>query len=262
MPSDAIVTIFVGTFILILVAGFTVSILFVYQKKYYKHLQEINSIKENYEQEILKTQLEIKEQTLQNISQEIHDNIGQVLSLANLQLTAIELPGNLFAMNKIDKSMELVSKAIYDLRNLSKTMNAENIIKAGLVKCIEADLELIERTGKFSTSIRISGTERRINSPKEIIIYRIVQEAMNNIVKHSKASCIQIELHYDRKKLSVAITDNGEGFSTNEVAGMLENGSGVKNMQNRARLIQGSLYINSNHLKGTTISLQIPFEDF
>src|SRR5205085_11792142 len=129
-----IVTILAGTLILILVAGFTVSILFVYQKKFYKHLQEINAIKENYNQEILKTQLEIKEQTLQNISQEIHDNIGQVLSLANLQLTAIELPANTFAMNKIDKSMELVSKAIHDLRDLSKSMNAENIIRTGVAK--------------------------------------------------------------------------------------------------------------------------------
>jgi two-component system NarL family sensor kinase len=262
MQSDAIVTIFAGTFILILVAGFTVSILFLYQKKYYKHLQEINAMKENYEQEILKTQLEIKEQTLQNISQEIHDNIGQVLSLANLQLTAIELPANTFAMNKIEKSMELVSKAIHDLRDLSKTMNAENIIKSGLPKCIEADLELIQRTGKFSTSIEVCGTDKRINSSKEIIIYRIVQEAMNNIVKHSKASSIQIQLNYDNKKLLVNITDNGGGFSTEEAVGTAENGSGLKNMQNRARLIQGNLYINSNHTKGTTVSLQVPFEDF
>lgn len=259
--KDTIALIIVGTVILMLAASFTLSVVFAYQKKYYKHLQEINTIKETYEQELFKTQLEIKEHTLKNISQEIHDNIGQVLSLANMQLTAIELSDNPYATGKIDKSMELVSKAINDLRNLSKTLDAENIVKIGLVKSIEVDLELIEKSGKFTTSLQILGEEKRIDPSKEIITYRIIQEALNNIIKHSKASVISIILNYVETVLSVSISDNGKGFVTSGIGSNVELGAGIQNMINRAQLIKASLHIDSEPSMGTTVLLSIPFGD-
>lgn len=230
-----------------------------YQKRYYRHVQEMNKMKETYEQELLKTQLEIKEQTMQNISQEIHDNIGQVLSLANLQLTAIELNEDTFASNKINKSMELISQAINDLRDLSKTLNAENIVKTGLKAAIKYDLELIERSGMFTTSLQVSGDEKKFDDSKETIAYRIVQEALNNILKHARASHILIRLIYMEDALSICISDDGKGFDNSRIQPDTGHGSGLKNMISRAQLIHGSIIIQSEISKGTRIELSVPF---
>ncbi|MBE7172594.1 MAG: hypothetical protein INR73_18590 [Williamsia sp.] len=258
MDNTVVIVIIGGTLILMLVASFTLSVVFAYQKKYYKHLQEINAIKENFQQELFKTQLEIKEQTLQNISQEIHDNIGQVLSLANMQLTAIELINNRYATHKIDKAMELVSKAIHDLRNLSKSLSADSMAKLGLIQSVNLDLGLIERTGKLGTSLQVTGAEVRIDPAKEIIVYRIIQEAINNIIKHAKASQISIVMNYSPQELEVRIADNGKGFTRKDKVTIHESGTGLQNMMNRAQLIRGSLHIESDPAQGTTVLLIIP----
>lgn len=256
-------TIIVGSIILVLLANFVIFVLFAYQKRHNKHIQEINSIKEKYDKEILKTQLEIKEQTMQNISQEIHDNIGQVLSLANLQLTAIELPGNPYATEKIEKSMELVSKVITDLRDLSRTLSSENIARTGLSEAVRFDLELMERSGVFTTSFEVSGKEKRLDASKEIIIYRIVQQALNNILKHAKATYITVALNYEEDRLLVSIKDNGSGFDTAIIQSNNNQGAGLRNMIHRARLIQAIIHFESAPGKGTNVLLSISsFQEF
>lgn len=253
-----LMTVIVGSIILVLFTNFVIFVLFTYQKRYYRQQQEINSIKEKYDREILKTQLEIKEQTMQNISQEIHDNIGQVLSLANLQLTAIELPGNPYATGKIEKSMELVSKVITDLRDLSKTLSPENIARTGLREAIRFDLELMERSGVFTTSFEVAGIEKRLDVSKEIIIYRIVQQALNNILKHAKATSIKISLNYSEERLSMSILDNGAGFDTALIQLNNNQGAGLRNMTHRAALIQATIRFESALSKGTHVLLSVP----
>lgn len=219
----------------------------------------MNAVKEVYQRELLKAQLEIREETLQNISQEIHDNIGQVLSLANLQLTAIELNDNPFATTKIYKSMELVSKAISDLRNLSKTLNAEHIVKLGLRKSVEFDLELIEKSGVFTTSMQVTGGEQTLHSSIEIIVYRIIQEALNNVIKHSQAKHISVDLNYTGNELLIQITDDGAGFSRAGNHSNVKAGAGLQNMINRAQLIHAAIHIESEPFQGTSISLSVPY---
>lgn len=263
MDFDIPVIIIVGSVILVLLTNFVIVVLFKYQKKHNEHIQEINSIKEKYEKEILKTQLEIKEQTMQNISQEIHDNIGQVLSLANLQLTAIELPGNSYATGKIEKSMELVSKVITDLRDLSKTLNPDNIARTGLIQAIRFDLELMERSGVFTTSFEVAGKEKRLDASKEIVIYRIIQQALNNILKHAKATYITVALNYEEDRLSVSIKDDGNGFDTAIIQSINNQGAGLRNMIHRARLIQAIIHFESAPGKGTNVLLSISsFQEF
>lgn len=262
MEKDAVIIVIIaGTFILVLVACFTLSVVFAFQKRYYKHQQEINSMKEKLKQELYKTQLEIKEQTMKNISQEIHDNIGQVLSLANMQLTAIELNDNSHATNKIDKAMELVSKAINDLRNLSKSLQGDNIVKAGLIKSVKTDLELIEKTGKYTTSMHVTGDAAKIDPSKEIIAFRIVQEALNNVIKHARASRINVALAYTETVLIISVSDNGRGFAEADTDLNEDFGAGLQNMRNRAALIQGRLRIESSASRGTTVLLSVPVND-
>jgi two-component system NarL family sensor kinase len=252
------VIIIVGSVILVLLANFIIVMLFAYQKRYNNHIQEINTIKEQFEREILKMQLEIKEQTMHNISQEIHDNIGQMLSLANLQLTAVELPDDPFTTSRIERSMELVSKVITDLRDLSKTLSPEDLLRRGLSAAISFDLDLMQRPKVLATEFRLTGDEQRLDASKEIVVYRIVQQALNNVLKHAEASSVQVSLNYSLESLSVSIQDDGRGFDTAIITSKDNQGAGVRNMIHRAELIQASIRVESLQNRGTRIILSLP----
>jgi two-component system NarL family sensor kinase len=258
--NDIYVMIITVTVVLLILLIFIVSFLFIYKNKQARHRVEIESVKEKYNQEILKTQLEIKEQTLKNISEEIHDNVGQVLSLVVLSLSAIELSDTVKAAAKIENTTRLVEKVVADLRNLSKTLDSDNIANLGLPAVIKFELELLEKTGVYRASLNLSGVEKKLNGSKEIVVYRIIQESLNNIIKHAKATTIKINLDFSDTQLQIGITDNGKGFSATKMdeKNIYKSGAGIKNMKKRANLIGGSLDIKSVPSVGTTVSVTIP----
>jgi two-component system NarL family sensor kinase len=259
--NDIYIMIITVTVILLILLIFIVSFLFIYRNKQVRHQVEMKSVEEKFNQEILQTQLEIREQTLKNISEEIHDNVGQVLSLAVLNLSAIELDNTRRAADKIEDVTRLVEKAVADLRNLSKTMDSDNIARLGLVAIIKFELDLLERTGLYHTVLELSGDERRLDGEKEIILYRIVQESLNNVIKHANATQIQITLQFADDQLKIDIADNGKGFDAGHVdeTTIYKSGAGIKNMQKRAKLIGGVCSIKGISSGGTTVSMTIPY---
>lgn len=258
--NDIYVMIISVTVVLLILLVFIISFLFIYKNRQMKHRIEMESVKEKYNQEILKTQLEIKEQTLKNISEEIHDNVGQVLSLAVLNLSAIELHDTVRAADKIERITRLIEKVVADLRNLSKTLDSENIANMGLATIIRFEMDMLEKTGIYKTSFELTGQEKRLNGEKEIVLYRIVQESLNNIIKHAKATFIKVILSFSDSQLNIEIADDGRGFENFLTEkNIYNNGAGIKNMKRRAQLIGGSFDIKSVPSTGTTISLAIPY---
>ena len=214
-------------------------------------------MKANFEQELLQTQLEIQEQTLKTISQEIHDNVGQVLSLAKLNLNTLSFSEGADKQQKIENSISLVGKAINDLRDLSRSMNGDKIADLGLQEAIENELKIIQNTGQFSTNITITGKPYKLKAQNEMVIFRIVQESLNNILKHSKAQNIVADIHYEPNLYKLFIRDDGSGFEVSSLeAG--KTGIGLKNMQSRAALIGAVFSIESAGHTGTTVSIQLP----
>src|SRR5262245_47425278 len=138
IPYD--VLIIGGAVISSLLVIFIIMFFLLYQKRYYRYLQEKVKLQAQFQETLLQSQIEIQEQTLKTISQEIHDNIGQVLSLAKLNLSTMEIMRLDELQEKIITSKKLVSKAIQDLRDLSKSMNTDNIEALGLVRAIEYEL--------------------------------------------------------------------------------------------------------------------------
>ena len=260
--KDIYITIITVIIVLLILLIFIVSFLFIYKSRQVRHQTEMESVTEKYTQEILKTELEIKEQTLKKIAEEIHDNVGQVLSLAVLNLSAIEFdnPQNI---DKIESITQLVQKAVSDLRDLSKTLDAEDITTLGLTSFIKFEMDLLEKSGVYKTNLEYSGQEIRLNGHKELIIYRIIQESLNNIVKHAYARCITVALHFCTDMLAVSITDDGIGFDIDTISStdIHSTGAGLRNMKKRATLIGASITITSFPKKGTDISLIIPLID-
>ena len=210
-----------------------------------------------FDQELLQTQLEIQEQTLKNISQEIHDNIGQALSLAKLNLGTFDPIEDKSISTKIDDTKNLVGKAISDLRDLSRSMHGDRIAELGLKESIANELKILQNTGQFNTSLDIQGSYYKMDTQKEMVLFRIMQEALHNSIKHAKAKDITVIMEYGEKKFTLSVVDNGTGFDPQKLQSQ-EKGIGLKSMQNRAALIDGIFSIHSSNNKGTTISICLP----
>lgn len=177
---------YAGAFIFLIFLILVMAKLFTLKNKKARCLVEKQKEASEYEQTILQTQLEIQEQTLKNISQEIHENIGQVLSLVKLNINTMDCEQPEILQEKIDDSKVMITKAIRDLRALSRSLDADYVIKNGLMNSIEYELELIKKTGSFETRFMVEGDARRIDTDKALILFRIVQEILQNIIKHAK----------------------------------------------------------------------------
>ena len=208
----------------------------------------------------MQTQLEIQEHTFQNISQEIHDNISLSLTLAKLNLNTLHLDDNPRLIESVNDSVELIGNAINDLSNISKSLNSDLISSNGLISALQLEIDKIKRCGKHNIKFDVTGDPVFLEPQKELVLFRITQEALNNIIKHAEATNIFVRLHYHPAQVCLNIEDNGIGFNaeairTNGKKGMR---AGLTNMAARANIIQGTCKIESIPLTGTKISIVAP----
>jgi signal transduction histidine kinase len=218
----------------------------------------MNEMEQKFHQEILQTQLEIQEQTLHNISQEIHDNIGQTLSVIKLNIGAINSQIEKNDREKISQSKELIDKVIQDLRDLAKTLNTDYIQNIGLMKAIGQQLQVLQRTGIFSTQLEVTGEIYKCDVHTELLLYRIVQELLNNSVKHAGAKMIEVHVTYDQTKLNIIVKDDGRGFEIDHLNIAESKGLGLQNIKNRVKLIKGNITIDSKPSYGTIVDIELP----
>lgn len=248
------------TLLLLLIASFIIVFVFLHQQQYHRYLREKEEMKNTYKQELLKAQLEIKEQTLQLISQEIHDNIGQILSLVKLHLNTVPSQADSALAGKITTSKELLSKAIQDLRDLAKTLNSAQASDRSLSSSLERELNLINKSGLYTTHLTVEGNEELFDPQKQLIIFRIAQEILNNILKHAKAKTIRVNLVYQPTSFLMHIEDDGIGFDMRSIQqkNKAETGIGIQNMYTRAKLIGADFSIDSKAGSGFHTRLLLP----
>ncbi len=254
-------TILATTFILLLLAGLILSLLVLYQKKQISFLKEIESIRSEAEKSLLNTQLEIQEQTLLNISREIHDHISLNLTLAKLNLLTPNQSEWNQNIDRVNSSIDLLSKTIHDLSDISHSMLPGFIEDFGLIKTLEIEVEKIKKPGKLNAVLVLEGNSVFMNSQTELMIFRIVQEAFNNVLKHAGAKNVLLRLYYSESRMEVIIQDDGIGFCTEQNI-QKENKvrhSGLLNMRKRTKLINGNCDIISEVGIGTRIHLFIPY---
>ena len=254
--------IIIGIILGLLLVGFIVTILFLYQRRQQKQEQELEKIKDIYEKEVLRSQLEIQENTFKTIAQELHDNIGQMLSVAKLSLSVLPVDKDHAAYEQLQNSQQILNKAIVDLSNLTKGLHTDRIAQIGLAESIRFELLALQNAGILQVQFHQRGTEIDFNEQKSIFLFRIFQEAVNNILKHAKATELIVNLDYQDNLFSLEIMDNGTGFNVAQKRQSTKSYSGVglKSMYNRAKLIGADLTMNSRPGKGTTILIELPLE--
>lgn len=256
IQADNIITLVVSITLIFLVGGFfLVAYVNLYNEKKRRHHEEKESLKREFAQTLVQSQLEIKEQTLQHISYELHDNLGQVASLIKINLNTLQLNNESAATEKIEHTKELTRQLIGDLKAISVSLGTDRILQTGLAKAIAMEVERLNKTGQFMATFERIGDAPLLDRDKMIILYRMVQEILNNIVKHSGGSHITVLFTATENLLTLALSDDGAGF---ELEDKKNSGAGLLNLYTRARLIGASLTIESILGNGTQITIALP----
>lgn len=245
MQESQLIVLLTSTFFILLVAVALIVLFSTFQRRKNVLLEEQKRAKEDFEREITKTQIEIREETLRNISWELHDNIGQLLTLAKIQLQSSSL-------KNINDVKETLSKGLAEVRALSKLINPESIKKIQLKDALQLEIDRFNRLKFIKASLKIVGNEQKINSETSIIIFRILQEFFSNTIKHSKAKNLEVILTFKENTLEILAKDDGVGFSMKDSQ---FNGIGLENIKNRAKMINASASFSSKINKGTTLKI-------
>jgi len=259
--NQEIITTIIAVVILLIVIGVVVLLLAVYYSNTKKGLLREKALMQlTFDAEITKTQLEVQEQTMQTIGADLHDNIGQLLSLTSLTLNSIELDNAIKAQQKIDAAIDLTVRSIKEMRLLGKLLQGDQLVVMGLSAAISYEINWIEKSGQYKISYVNDGEMPASNSPdKDLILFRILQEILNNIMKHSKASEIGINLEYQDATLQLVVSDNGVGFESDNHAAGQSIGMGLQNIKKRAGIIGGNVSISSSPGAGAIITVTTPY---
>lgn len=252
ISDDDIVTIvLLASLFFAFLAGSVVYFVILYRSRQLKNKQEKEEREALYQQELLKTQIEMQEQTLEHISKEIHDNVTQVLSFIKLTLGAVANSLNDERKTKINENRELLSQAINDLRDLSKSLSFEHIKSLGLAKTVKKEVERINKSGIVNVHLAVKGDVYSLGEQRELVLFRILQEGINNALKHSGAKNFHIDMAYTTDTVTLSLKDDGAGFAAETMEN--KNGSGLRNIKNRAMLIDGDAFIESAPGKGCKV---------
>jgi signal transduction histidine kinase len=239
---------------LLLLGGFILLLSVLFSRRQVKNRAEKESLKNQFQQTLLQSQLEIQSQTMQQLSAELHDNIGHLATILKINLISINLNNLDQAREKIDYTIELNRQLINDIKSISLSVNGDRLNKLGLPKALEQDVERINRSAILQANLTTDDEIPALDPNVAIIIYRMCQEVINNILKHAKASELNISLFKVQNILTLVIADNGVGFNSksNELTG-----SGLLNLQHRANLINAELAINSVPGNGTEVRISL-----
>lgn len=257
-PAElVIVFIIISVLLMLMLVVFVTIITYRYQQKQNTYFKDIETLKVSHENALLQSQLEIQEQTFQNISREIHDNIGQKLTLAKLHLNTLSYDNMAKVSGQVDEAVSIIGSAINDLTDISRSMSSDIILNNGFIKALEFEVAQLQKSEVYKIILHTSGNTAFMDTNIELVLFRIAQEAINNIIKHAEATAIDIYLNYGTGLFTMIITDNGTGFNLNETNA----GTGVQNIKKRAKLLKGNATFSSIQNIGTRIKIEIPLDE-
>ena len=216
--------------------------------------QKLEKVRTEAQIRILNATLDGKQTERKQIAETLHDNVSALLSSANLHLQACKKIFTGSIPPEVDKSQDIIHEASQKIRDLSHTLVSSVLLKFGLAYAIKDMAE------KFSNSqleiVFQTQNIQRYDQDFEIKLHNIIQELVNNAIKHSNASIAEINLVEKRKKILLTIKDNGKGFDTSKMSH--KDGLGINQIDARIHMMSGKFIIDSQKGKGTKISIELP----
>jgi signal transduction histidine kinase len=236
-----------------LIVLFCVLIIKLYIHKIKSYTKLIYEKDLDFQKTLNATIMETQEQVLNNISQDLHDDAGQQLTYINFVVENLKFdnPELNEALNPLSQSIGTLSNSI---RSISHSLNSQLLMQESLVKAIEAEVDRLKSNTKLQVDFVLSGSRKKaFGTDEKIVVYRIFQEVVNNALKHSGASAINVTLKTE-PRFELIIADNGKGFDFDD-KNSNKSGLGLKNIVKRAEIINFRVKIDAAPSKGTTVTV-------
>lgn len=257
MSQETIVLIIYTIAVIFGLLLFVIWFFIAFQNRKNKLLVKQIEAEKRYERELATSQLEIQEQTFKNIGWELHDNVGQLLSVLSIQLNMMLLKAPRTIQKQLKDTSDVLGNTIQEVRNLSKTLNNEVVNKNGLIRSLEIEVERFNRLKYLKASFEVNGKIICISAAHEILIFRIYQEFLANVMKHSKAKNLSVTLNFNANDLEIIAEDNGVGFDTSQKT----ESSGLQTIKGRAKLLNAKYSLTSIIDNGTKLVLLYTFSN-
>jgi len=220
--------------------------------------QRISELEKDKQLVAVDSLLKGQEEERSRLAKDLHDGLGGLLSgvkfsLSNMKDNLIITPDS---MAVFERSLDMLDTSIKELRRVAHNMMPEMLTKFGLDEALKEYCITVNSTKLLEVKYQSLGMETRLDKSIEIIIYRIVQELLNNILKHALSTEAFVQLIRENDRLNIVVEDNGKGFDT----ALLENskGAGWINIRSRVEYLKGQLDIHSESGKGTLINIECP----
>ncbi|WP_299116838.1 histidine kinase [uncultured Winogradskyella sp.] len=240
---------------------FTIVVVFViffltFQKRKNQLLIDKLKQQQKFEEELSEAQQEIQEETLKHVGRELHDNVGQLLSFATMQMNAAGKVVSDDVKPKVNNASEALKESLSEVRALSKSLNSDVIFNLGFDASVKNEIDRLNKSGFIEANLIIKGEKLNFENKKdEIILFRILQEFISNTIKYANAENLSVTINYGKEFLKIKLEDDGIGFDMTEA----EQGSGMTNMKKRAELINTGFQLNSQPESGTILNLKYPY---
>ena len=261
--ADYYVLIVIASLILLVFIGFVVIFVFQYYKRKLFHEKEKATLNEHHMQELLDNKHEIQKQTLEDIGREIHDNVGQRLTLASIYANHIAFDGQYPQIQEqVSAISGILNESLNELRSLSKSLTTASADFMDLKTLLDNECMRVNALNLCKVEGTFTSANFKISATIKIFIQRIIQEFIQNSLKHAECSLIVLDLEYDNKGMHISAHDNGRGFDFNSYQNTANKGIGLMNMKKRAELIGAKFFLDSKPKEGTTMKILIPLDKF
>lgn len=249
--------------VMLLLAIGVIAFVVLYQKRLLEHQQHLQKLQETKQQQLLEATMQAQEEERRRVARDLHDEIGSMLSLVKLnlyQLTSMIKDANDEIRTADDNIKKLLDEVIGSVRRISHDLMPVVLDKMGLQQALEALRRSVPATFGGKVTLECNDKSRRLEPKVELMLYRIVQELLNNSLKHAYASAIDIQLQLNDEEAALLYSDNGVGFDYHQLQQKEGQGIGVVSLQSRVKSLNGNITIESMAGVGTQVGIIIPIQ--
>jgi two-component system NarL family sensor kinase len=255
--SQVFLLIAIGTVVMLILAGSIVLFVTIYQKRMFQARLKQQVLESQFQQKVLEATLDSQESERSRVAGDLHDSIGGMLSAVRIGLSAIgrQLPDT----HILDAQKQMLDDTIESVRKISRELMPATLEKFGLIPAVRELCEKMQATTKIQIGIMELGETRPIDNRRQLMVYRITQELLNNAFKHSKATYIEILFDF-RENLYLIVEDNGIGLNPRQMEESGRKSLGLFNIQSRVQLLAATVTIDPDKRDGSKITVSVPYE--
>jgi two-component system, NarL family, sensor kinase len=257
-PQEFFLMFAVASIGMLMLAGAIVLFVVFYQKRMLQEQFKRQAMEFDYQQKMMQAELESQESERRRLAADLHDSIGGMLSTIRVGISTMAktLPNP----QSIDETKRMLDDTISSVRRISRDLMPSTLEKFGLTYAIKELCERFHQTSKIPIYFSENGEIPKLDAQRELMIFRIAQELLNNAIKHSQATMINVTTQMSNKQLSLSVDDNGIGFDAEflKTDSTGTKGLGLYNIENRARLLGGEISFEKGKAKGSRTILIAP----